>query len=360
VYLLGGSADHLNDVYEHEAANHEHWHDSPAEIALHDYRDFLGRREYQRAWVDFFEDQLVEHGYDWRAEVERFLFERGSKNASNPVPMFNCLTAGLGHPLIHLGYAYELNSREVAMEALGLAATCYDPTLAAHLEPAAANTATSDPSTYSTSNIFEVLDHCASDPRLRGVFTHPGGDNLSNLLSNPNLLSILLEHWSAWKIVDPTKQFADSQQMVTALLLASAPSVGGHGFDFFLVHLLTTSHAVRVLLPFLPTQYHVSLVREWWLITLALYIAQTRPPVKLDYLREIVLEGRDWKWVDTQALEGKWNYDEHFVKALRAMKEAAAVWGDEESLYLKGAVKLAAEFQGWGGFGVGETSEPGE
>jgi len=33
------------------------------------------RSRYQRAWVDFFEDQLVVFGYDWKKMLEHFLYE---------------------------------------------------------------------------------------------------------------------------------------------------------------------------------------------------------------------------------------------------------------------------------------------
>jgi hypothetical protein len=68
---------------------------------------------YQRAFVDFFEDQLVKYGYDWRELLSEFLLQ-------GKEPLVNNLISGLGHPLIHLGYAYELSSRTVAIEALGL------------------------------------------------------------------------------------------------------------------------------------------------------------------------------------------------------------------------------------------------
>lgn len=42
---------------------------------------------YQRAWVDFYEDQLVQHGYDWKALLEEFLF--GGKE-----PLINNMIAG--------------------------------------------------------------------------------------------------------------------------------------------------------------------------------------------------------------------------------------------------------------------------
>jgi Questin oxidase-like len=229
-YLLNCPADHLDDIYEDAANNegHDPWTDSPSEIALHDYRDFLGKREYQRAFVDFFEDQLVLMGYDWKALVMRFLFESGSQKSPNPSPMFNCLTAGLGHPLIHLGYAFELNSQTVAMEALGLAATCYSPQLASYLEnPTSTITnPTANPLTYSTTQPLEIFARLSADERLSHIFDTPGGDNLSNIFSTPHLESILLEHWNSWKLTDPTMQFSASQQAAVALLISTSPSLG--------------------------------------------------------------------------------------------------------------------------------------
>jgi Questin oxidase-like len=167
-------------------------------------------------------------GYDWKAVVTHFLFESGSQKSPNPSPMFNCLTAGLGHPLIHLGYAFELNSQTVAMEALGLAATCYSPQLASYLENSSStNTdATANPLTYSTTQPLEIFARLSADERLSHIFDTPGGDNLSNIFSTPHLESILLEHWNSWKLTDPTIQFSASQQAAVALLISTSPSLG--------------------------------------------------------------------------------------------------------------------------------------
>jgi hypothetical protein len=44
-YILGGTAEHLNEIYEKEVESLEPWHDAPAEITTDDWRDFLGKRE---------------------------------------------------------------------------------------------------------------------------------------------------------------------------------------------------------------------------------------------------------------------------------------------------------------------------
>jgi hypothetical protein len=263
---------------------------------------------------------------------------------TGPNPLINCVVAGLGHPLIHLGYAYELNSREVAMEALGLTATCYSD-LHKYLDE---DKYSKMPSSYSTSDPFHVLARINADNRLDGAFDSLDGNNLSKVFDEYE--SILLEHWNAWKITEPEKQFEQSQQLATGLLISTAESLGGHGYDFYLVHLLTTSHAVRIMIPFLPARFHLPLVKQWWLITVAIYIAQTRPVVKFDDIKNYDLKGRDWDWVNGEALKGKHALDVHFVKAVRAIKEAASTWGDKEESYLKAAVKFASEFNNWGGF----------
>lgn len=324
----------MDDIYEKEHKELEPWKDSPGEISTFDWRDYLGDRHYQRAYVDFFEDQTVLSGYDWKAVLSKYLFE-------GKQPLINCLIAGLGHPLIHLGYAYELSSRELAMEALGLATTSYN-FLHRYLD----DPSYTKPSTYSNSSPIEILQKVAEDKRFDNLFDHQGADNIEPLLENHE--AAILEHWNAWHLPNPKKHFEESQYAAVALLVATHDQ---NAFDFFLVHLLTTTHAVRILLPMIPAKFHVPLVRQWWLLTLVVYIAQIRPKIDVKRIMDYDVKGKDWNWVIKQAVEGKWAQDAHYVKGLRAMEEAAKTWGDGEQYYLKAACKLGEEFDGWGGFG---------
>ncbi|KAL2037690.1 hypothetical protein N7G274_009635 [Stereocaulon virgatum] len=337
-YLLNGTPEHLNDIYESESKELVFWEDSPGEISDFDWRDYLGDRRYQRAYVDFFEDQLVLHGYNWKAVLETFLFQ-------GKEPLVNCLVAGLGHPLIHLGYAYELNSKEVAMEALGMATTQYN-----FLHKYLDDTSYTKPSTYSTSSPLQILQKVSEDKRFDNLSDYPDPDNIEDIFKDHE--AAVMEHWNAWDLPNPKKQFEDSQYAAVAILVGSHKN--HEKYDFFLVHLLTTSHAVRIILPFIPAKLHVNLVRQWWLITLAVYISQLRPKIDLERITSYDLKGNDWTGVDKQAVVGKWSLDAHYVKALRAMKESAKTWGDAEQYYLKAAYKFGEEFNGWGGFGVSE------
>jgi len=74
-YLLGASSDQLHAIYDAEAGELEPWPESPAEIVQDDWRDFLGDKRYQRAYVDFFEDKLaMRFAYDWKAVVAEYMF----------------------------------------------------------------------------------------------------------------------------------------------------------------------------------------------------------------------------------------------------------------------------------------------
>jgi len=339
-YILGADSDELNHVYDAESRNLEPWKDSPGEISQHDWRDYLGKREYQRAFMDFFEDELVELGYDWRALLHKYLLE-------GKEPLINNLIAGLGHPLIHLGYAEEMSSRTIAIEALTLGACFYNDWHKFLDDPAYTK-----PAPQPSDSLFTILDRVSHDTVFDGLADEPGGsDNITTLLENEKMAAAALEYWNTWHIKSPTEQFAESQKLAVALLVAAQTPNDDKAYDFFAVHLLTTSHAVRVLLPTLPAKFHIPLVRQWWLFTLLVYIAQLRPRINIDTIKLVDLEGRDWSYVIDKAVKGKYRTDAHYVKALRCIWEASKTWGDANQFYLKAGVKMAEDFDGWGGFG---------
>ncbi|KAF2836371.1 hypothetical protein M501DRAFT_997136 [Patellaria atrata CBS 101060] len=335
-YILGATPEHLNQVYEKESGYHEPWRDSPGEISKEDWRDFLGKREYQRAFVDFFEDELVQEGYDYDRLLEDYLL-KGDE------PLINGLIGRLGHPLIHLGYAYELRSQTIGIEALALGA-CFYNSLHKYLD----DPSYTKPSSYSSKDLLEILQKIQDDLRFDKLFNEPTAGNIDELLEKRE--AAVLDHWNAWDISDPKKQFEDSQKVAVSLLVGTQTE--DSKYDFFLVHLLTTSHAVRILLPLLPPKFHIPLVRQWWFFTVLVYITQLRPTIKLDRIEKYDLKGRDWKFVEHKALSSKWAFDAHYVKALRSMKEAAITWGDDGQFYLKASVKFADTFTNWAGFGL--------
>jgi len=164
------------------------------------------------------------------------------------------------------------------------------------------------PSTYSTTSPLEILHKISTDARLDGVFKSKGDHNIATLFADHE--DIVMEYWNAWSIVDPTTQFRESQEAALALLVRTVKP-GTHSYDFFLCHVLTTSHAVRILIPFIPKRYHVSLIRQWWLLTIAVYIAQLRPKIDDDLKPSPT---KQWNYVENMALNSPWATDAHYVK----------------------------------------------
>ncbi|CRK14195.1 hypothetical protein BN1708_017237 [Verticillium longisporum] len=250
----------------------------------------------------------------------------------------------VGHPLIHLGYAYEMNAKEIAIEALALSCVQYN-----YLHKYLDEQKYTRPAPFSSTSPVDILDRMASDARFDGLFAAPGFDNIDLLFGKHE--DLVLEYWNAWAVAaddaseDPVRPFQQSQEAAVALLVATVKP-GTHAYNFFTVHLLTTSHAVRILLPVLPARFHVALVREWWLLAVAVYAAMGRPRIDEDNVQPVP-QGRGWAHVEHEALHSRHASDAHYVKAIRAIKEAARTWGDVHERYLAAAVTFVAGFEGW-------------
>ncbi|KAJ3492912.1 hypothetical protein NLG97_g5065 [Lecanicillium saksenae] len=328
-YILGANENHLNTIYDEQIKDLDPWTPSPAEVIDEDWRDFLGDRNYQRAFVDFYEDKLaLKFSYDWKQEMRHVLTDGDE-------PLINCLIGGFGHPLNHLALAYELNSKELAMEGLSLTCIHYNDLHKYLDEPSYTK-----PSTLPSSSLPELISTLAEDERLQRVVTRDKHDSLEELFATHEAL--ILDYWNAWHITDATKQFQDLQQTAVALLASSSAD----SYSFLVAQLLSASNSIRILLPYVPAEYHPSLLRQWWLLTIAVCLLSGRPQPNAANVIEDV-GGRGWKHVIDAAINGPYLADASYIKAIRAMKEAASTWGDTDELYLRSALTFVDRFTQW-------------
>lgn len=235
------------------------------------------------------------------------------------------------------------------MEALGLAATCHSETY----KTVAAQINSHHKPPYESKSLFDILAAVREDKGLDGLFATPGNNNLETLLTSQN--PAFLAHWGAWKIENPTEQFRESQQLAVALLMGTT-TADSSNYDWFFAMALATSHAVRVMLPLIPAKFQIPLIRQWWLNTLSIYIAQLRPEIDMDRIHKFDPEEKDWEWVARQAVKGVFSTDVSFVRTTRALREQAENWGDQDQFFLKAAVLFVSEFngsKGWRGGFVG-------
>ena len=199
----------------------------------------------------------------------------------------------------------------MAIEALALGACCYT-SLHKYIDDPKYTKPSPCRATENETDLLDILEKVRNDKRFDGLYDHRSG-NISKVLEEQE--EAFLEYWNAWEIVNPNSQFQNAQKTAVALLLETSIPGNDSVFDFFLVHVLTSSHAVRILLPLVPAKFHVNLLRQWWFSALAVYIAQTRPQITISQSVQ-AHDGtkKDWKYVVHKALDGPHAKDAHYVK----------------------------------------------
>jgi len=249
----------------------------------------------------------------------------------------------VGHPFIHLAYAYEFQGAGIASEALSLGCTelLELHSLIAHETP--------QDSPFKSTSLADIIERVRTDSRFDGLLTVPGITNFDAILENQ--FQAVMEHWNSWEVVDVVQQFEQCCDL--AVLLAISDGDPEKSFDFYEIHLMTIAHALRVLWNHFPEERRRAILRQYGLFMILIYIAQLRPAFGIDGIERVKLNGRDWDWVTQTALAHDWVLDSHFFKVVRAPKVFAETYGEKDGFYLKAAVKFLTEFRGWEGFGVG-------
>lgn len=258
----------------------------------------------------------------------------------------------VGHPLDHLALAYEVNSRALAME--GLSLTC--------IQYSALHKYLDDPSyikpATSPSALVDLIAKLAKDPRGKST-QHPlDSESIEGILDKHE--NLILEYWNSWPITDATRQFEESQRAAVALFVSSQPKQ----LNTFAARLLSSNHAIRVLLPYIPAAYHASLLRQWWLLAIVVCLLIGQPELNPANIVKDA-DGRTWKHIVDKALNSAHLTDPHYVKGMiacpfkfhdanlqpskviRSIKEAASTWGDTDELYLRSALTFVDGFIDW-------------
>ncbi|KAJ5612512.1 hypothetical protein N7510_005706 [Penicillium lagena] len=342
-YFLGASAEQLEELYEHEVTTLKEINDTfitGAAISRNNWREFLGQKSYTVAYVQYFDEELKRNNGDWKKVLRQYLFPR-------PEPLINGFSGGLGHPFIHLAYAWELRAPTVATEALSLGCT---ENIEVH---GLLDNYPADNSTYKTSSLADVIRRIHDDKRFDGLFEHQGITNAESLMQQR--FEAVLEHWNAWEVDNPLQQLENCCDV--SVLLAIATGDRERKFDFYLVHTMTVAHALRVLWELFPEDQRSCILRQYALFVIIVYICQLKPEVNFDQIDAIesvqLADGDDWDLVARRALRHKWMKDSHFFKVIRAPKAFEETYGSKNDFYRKASAKFLAEFDGWEGFGLG-------
>lgn len=210
----------------------------------------------------------------------------------------------VGHAIDHLALAYQLNSRELAMEGLSLSCIHYNA-LHKYLDDPSYTRETS----IQSESLEALIRRLARDERLDGILNRRDYDTVEGIFEKYE--DVILEYWNAWKISDATEQMRDLQQ--TAVKLVATKDE--HAYSIYWGKLLSASHSIRVLLPLIPAKFHVSLLRQWWLWALAACFLTARPKPDLVNIRYGSADGT-WKFVIDKAINGEYLADACYIKGM--------------------------------------------
>lgn len=187
------------------------------------------------------------------------------------------------------------------------------------------------------------------DTRFNNYSEHPGFANIRTLWATHE--SEVLEHWNALIVDNVVVQLQD--WMHTAVLLAISTADTTSNYDFYLAHVLTVGHALRILLPRIPEQHWVGIMKQYGLFVIVVYLAQLRPTCEEECILAVKAGCTSWDDIYSRALGSKWYKDLHWPKVVRALKEVELLRGVRNNFYRSAAEKFISEFNGWTGFGLG-------
>jgi Questin oxidase-like len=181
---------------------------------------------------------------------------------------------------------------------------------------------TPPPPPNATTSSFEIIQRIHSDPSFDGLFTKSGPDNIEPLFKHRE--KEVLDYFHQYTITDLAAAHSDINHL-TALLLCGTHEPGHPEYDFFIVHLLTVSYAVRTLLPVVPMEYALPLVKMHWLFVIVVYIIQLRMKIRPELIDDVKVEGKGWAQVVQKCL------NRHNEKKNAQM---------EDTHYLKGKITI--------------------
>ena len=327
LHLLGATDEQLEKAYETMCKELDPYEKSPEEITLNNWRKYLGNKHFCQSYRDFFHQQLSNNQSNWQKKFVEFLLDTPKQ------PMINGVIGGLAHPLIHIGYAYELDHELVGVEALGMTAVCYN-----YLHEVI-DRLQSPKSPSKTA--LEIFKDIRADDQLP-VYDKPGVDHLEPTVKDHS--SRIFSHYNQWKInKDNLPQSIEELFDFSVYIFGATHKPDQIEFDFFLVHLLTSMHAIRIIHSHLNNpELFQGILQQFFYFAIAIYIAQLRPEIneQLTDGYQIDAEKSNWKYIIDRTLNTKLIDEAHAVKVVRALRDAEEIYGKKNGLYMKTAVKM--------------------
>ncbi|EIW75301.1 hypothetical protein CONPUDRAFT_159426 [Coniophora puteana RWD-64-598 SS2] len=360
---------------------------APEKITPQNFSQFLGKEEYYTSYLDFFTEQIAEHGVS--ESLETFVFH-ATVNVDG-IDMLSRFCSGAYHNLIQAGYGVEFGSNALVAQGLAQAAV-HGASLVELFDFArpeasfAKLTASAQEQPHKeSSSLLAILSEVYDSEVLHPIMPYDPDMLLSARRKavmqgeRPEAIRRISSKW--WRTASPDKEALTLDTKLEELFWATTLLLigsGKHGraprLDFFIMHMLNCTLFLPSLLRSIPSNESKVKLMQGFCRTMIMdlltrgrpridtrlamsYASDPRPP-KVAREKE---NGKDANVkqhgvgdVSDQGMYNPWHNivrsvvhapDAHTIKAVRALYYAAQHYGHKEADDIPGAFKEGEDGQ---------------
>lgn len=329
LYDFGASASLLKTTYDRE----QYYQRPPPEVhekVLQDLSDeskwdeFIGKAEYYSDFLAFFTKEIKELG--WQETVHKWLF-RGTPVTER---LFANIHAGLYHTLIHVGYGIEFQLPAVIAEGLAQFATTdlYIGDALLDIEKAAKE---SDPERENSKTLVELVDEIYNNSTISKAAQWEDPNKYKAVIARASkeLARVALQ-WRC-KPENLIEKAAEASNGGALLCVAATRPDKATHFDFFLMHCLTSTIFLHVLIEqeWIPTEAKCRMLGWKVWSDLLSYASRGAPKLYTDevqnYIPKVSSKGNPWLDIIDRVLIYEDKTAGHGVKVVRALAHGERV-----------------------------------
>jgi len=342
LYALGADDKRLEEEWTIESYLDKIGERQGIQVTEENWKNFIGQSRFYSSYLDFFDEEVKKHG-PLPAAV-KYAFDEA---------LFASLIGGAAHPLIHLGFGVEFSSALVVSEALAQASVHERKMI-----PLLQFTKEKYEPTKQITKLLDVIQAIRDDRSLDNVVSFSVNNKTDKTITDG---ADKLNYYASQFVIEDKPESIEralEQLYTTSMYIYGAACFHPKAFtnkdfkheeiklDFFIMHVLTSVLAVRVLLPHLELSQAKQLLQGHLAVTLMYYVARGRPPINTSALDnyEYSQEIPNWSHIFELATQST---DLHVPKVIRALYFGNQLYGQDEKDTTSHWFKVAALTVDW-------------
>ncbi|KAG2131324.1 hypothetical protein DEU56DRAFT_455247 [Suillus clintonianus] len=375
LYAAGASGPLIEQFYEEDGSYQRPAVEPPEAITEANFMEHLGDERFYAAYIAFFSKVVKEKGVSATLEeyifCKKYNFVEGRDASTQPVMLARFL-GGLLHAFIHVGYGVEFGIPGMVVEGLALTSVhgreflplyLFEPSGTSAVEETATRLASLALNTkmsvapsqleqpqkgHAFSILAKIMEDSEFAPKEIKKYFNKDFDGLMS--EHGATIWRYAEQWT----IDPS-QPGEIERKIEECIWTSTLlyAIGGWSkdrgltADFFFMHLVTSSLFLPSLLPYLPQNSQVLLLRGYFATTLAWWITRGLPRLDVQSFLSATSQLSSEVKVANPFLDiiqsAITHPNEHLPKTQRALAHFSSLYGARPKGYFKGTELDGAE-----------------